>query len=255
MPSAARPSTAKSISRPSERPIQLRCMATMRSGQSSRSSPSSSASAYAVIRNAHSGISRSIDHAAAALAAALLRPARWRGPSCSRAPVHLRAAAVDQPALEHLEEEPLVPPVVLGVARWRSRVDQSKEMPSEITSSLKEAMFSRRAHRGVDAFLDGRVLRRQAEGVPARTGAGRRSPRLRAVAGEHVGDRVDAGVPHVHLAGRVREHREHVLLGRARAACRPGTGPSRPVLLPAWLDRLRVVPVLHDEALLARPPF
>src|SRR6185295_12460705 len=47
-----------------------------------------------------------------------------------------------------------------------------------------------------------------------------------------------------------REHREHVLLRRTWPGTRPEQVLLRPVILPAWLERLRVVPVLHVDVLL-----
>jgi hypothetical protein len=52
MPQSA-PTTGNVTLAPSERPIQLRCMAFTESGQSSRSRSSASRSAYAVIRIIH----------------------------------------------------------------------------------------------------------------------------------------------------------------------------------------------------------
>ena len=74
------------------------------------------------------------------------------------------------------------------------------------------AMLSQRPLVGVDAVLDGRVLRRQAEGVPAH-GVQHVVALHALVAGDHVADGVVAHVAHVELARRVGEHLQAVVLG------------------------------------------
>src|SRR5207237_5732044 len=102
----------------------------------------------------------------------------------------------------------------------------------------------RRADPWVEPFLDGSVLGGQTRGVPSQ-GLQDVVAALAVVPGEDVRDGVNADVSHVHLARRVREHGEDVLLGRPRA----GSGAEEillfPVALPAWLDGLRIVPILH----------
>ena len=103
--------------------------------------------------------------------------------------------------------------------------------------------------RGSSAALDGGVLGGQAEGVPADRVHDVEAA-LHPVAGEHVAERVRLGVTHVQVAGGVREHVEHVLLGPLvvgpPAAERRELVPHRQ---PARLDRVRVVPLLHRSLL------
>ena len=111
------PSTAKRISAPSERPIQLRCIVLTRSDQcGSASRPASRRSAYSVIRKNHCVRSR----------ISTASPERSQRPSttCSlastvRQPGHQFTGAClryGEPLLPHPQEEPLVPPVVGGIA-------------------------------------------------------------------------------------------------------------------------------------------
>ena len=160
-----------------------------------------------------------------------------------RAEVHLRAPPVDEPALEHAQEEPLVPAVVRRVAG----VDLARPVDGDAKGlhvGLERLDVLRRADPRMQPLLDGGVLGGQAEGVP--------TERLQhvvaafpVVAGEHVRDGVHADVSHVHLAGGIREHGEDVLLGSAGAS--PGAEEVLrfPVPLPAGLDVLRIVPILH----------
>ena len=103
---------------PSDRPIQFRCIVRTFSGQSVEAVDARRAARRrsAVIRKNHCSRSRLVTGV----------PQRQQPPSttCSlastvwqrRAPVHRRALAVRQVALEHLQEEPLVPLVVVGQA-------------------------------------------------------------------------------------------------------------------------------------------
>ncbi len=116
-------------------------------------------------------------------------------------------------------------------------------------------MFSRGPLGRVAPVLDGGVLGRQAEGVEADGVEHVVAPHAQ-VAGQRVTDGVDAGVAHVHGAGGVREHLQHV----ARLGVRPAPGPEDaglvPALLPARLDRLRLVAFVHRHgwAILADAP-
>src|SRR5438309_1756193 len=95
------------------------------------------------------------------------------------------AAAVHQPPLEHAQEEPLVPLVVLGIAGGDlgRPVDRDPERDHVL---LEAGDVLRSADRGVHPFLDGGVLRRQAERVPAE-GMQDVEAALARIAGEHVG--------------------------------------------------------------------
>ena len=87
-----------------------------------------------------------------------------------------------------------------------------------------------------------RVLRRQAEGVPAH-GVHDLEAAGALVARHHVAQRVVADVPHVYLAAGVGEHLQHVVLGPpARRQVLGAEAPGRvPGGLPARLGRGEVV--------------
>ena len=96
-------------------------------------------------------------------------------------------------------------------------------------------MLSAGPFRRVDAPLARRVLRRQAERVPAHRVQHREAARP-LVARHHVAQRVVADVPHVDLAAGVGEHLQHVVFRLAvgrhvrhgeAAALRPGALPAR----------------------------
>lgn len=128
-----------------------------------------------------------------------------------RAPVDRTLLAVSQPLLVQLLEQPLVPGVVLGVARMEHAA------PVERDAVLVQALLLLgdvvvRPCAGVGTALDGGVLSGQAEAVPA----DRVQHVVTAVppeAGHDVGVEVVLGVPHVKVARGVREHREDVLAG------------------------------------------
>ena len=160
-------------------------------------------------------------------------------------PVHRRVLAVGQPALEEPREEPLGPPVVLGIARLQaSRPVERHAHPLERRRLLLDVDVRPVLRR--DPALDGRVLGRQAEGVPA-DGMQDVVPRHRLVARDRVAAAEGLGVAHVQIAGRVREHVERVeprpavlrvLGGQVQALLLPDPLPLR-------LDLGRVVSSAH----------
>ena len=160
-----------------------------------------------------------------------------------RAPVDRGLGPVGDAPLEHAQEEPLVPAVVLGVAgRDLAAPGVAEAEPLEL--ALHPGDVLARPLLRVDAALDGRVLGRQAERVPAdRVHHVEAAHRL--AARDDVGDAVVADVPDVDVARGVGQHLEAVELGPLRVL-RDLEGPLvRPPLLPARLDRLEVV-VAHE---------
>ena len=157
-----------------------------------------------------------------------------------RAPVHAAALPIRQPALEHAQEEPLVPPVIFRLARR----DLAPPVVAEAESladrlhlrDVRVGPFARR-----DAALDRGVFGRQAERVP--------SDRMQHVETAHplvtrhrIADRVVPHVAHVQRARRIREHFEQVVF-RARRVVIDGAKRLLllPHLLPLCLDTLRIV--------------
>ena len=119
----------------------------------------------------------------------------------------------DEAVLEEAEEEPLRPAVVLRLVRREDAVPVDR--PAEPLHRRADRRDVARRHVArIAARLDRRVLGREAERVEAH-----RPQDLLAVAPPEVRDdlaeHVVAHVPHVQLAGRVREHLEHVCLAAA----------------------------------------
>ncbi len=156
-----------------------------------------------------------------------------------RAPVDDAALAVGEPALEHAQEEELLPAVVARVARRDLAIPVVRETePAQLEAHVVDVVV--RPAGGVRAVLDRRVLGRQAEGVPPdrmQDAEAGHAPLPR----DHVTDRVVADVPHVDVSRRVREHLEDVVGGRARIRHGRERPLRRPALLPPPLDRLRLV--------------
>ena len=158
----------------------------------------------------------------------------------ARAPVHRRAAAVGEALLEHPQEEPLVPAVVLRLAGGELAAPGVAD-PEPLQLALHVRDVGERPRLGVELVLDRRILGRQAEGVPAE-----RVQDVEALhplqAGDDVADHVVADVADVRVSGGIREHLEAVEL-RPRSIDLDlegaGVGPAR---LPLLLDGLgRVV--------------
>jgi len=159
------------------------------------------------------------------------------------APVHRRLPAVGEPPLVHLQEQPLVPPVVLRVAgRDLALPGVADPEPLQLVLHVRDVLA--RPGLGVRPVLDRGVLGGHAEGVP--------TERMEHVVTAHplharhdVADHVVAHVSDVGVAGRVGEHHEAVELrpvgvrGHLEGAALP------PAPLPFLLYRLGVV-VAHE---------
>src|SRR5437899_1923607 len=159
-----------------------------------------------------------------------------------RAPVDQRAALVGEAALEHAQEEELLPAVIARVAGGELALPVVREAePAELAAHVVDVVGG--PARWVDAVLDGGVLGRQPEGVPAH-GVEHAPARHPPLARDHVADRVVAHVAHVDASGGVREHLEHVVRGLARLGARREGARLLPAALPLRLDRLRVVAAL-----------
>jgi hypothetical protein len=158
-----------------------------------------------------------------------------------RTPVDRALLAVRQAPLVELLEQPLVPAVVLGVARVQhTRPVERHAVVLEALALLRDVLV--RPLDGVGTSLDGRVLGGEPERVPS-DGVEHVVAAVSPEARHDVGVEVVLGMPHVQIAGGVREHREHVLAGPrvviAAGAERVGILPAR---LPLRLDGVRVVP-------------
>ncbi len=153
-----------------------------------------------------------------------------------RAPVHLALFAICKAALKHADEKPLVPAVVVGQAGR----DLVRPVVAEADAAhlplhggdIRERPLARRS-----VVLDGRILRWQAEGVPAH-GMEHVIALHPHVTGERVADGVIAHVAHVQLAGGIGQHLQHVIFGfsaRCRL-CGVEVRLCRPALLPAGFN-------------------
>src|SRR5213080_5216278 len=159
-----------------------------------------------------------------------------------RAPVDQRAAPVGEAALEHAQEEELLPAVVAGIAGGELALPVVREAePAELPAHVLDVVVGPPGR--VDAVLDGGVLGREPEGVPAH-GVEHARARHAPLARDHVADRVVAHVAHVDAPGGVREHLEHVVRGLAWLGARREGACLLPTVLPLRLDRLRVVATL-----------
>ena len=155
------------------------------------------------------------------------------------APVHRRAPAVRQPALVHLDEQPLVPLVVRRLAGGELALPgiadaQALELPFHVRD------VGERRRLGMNAALDGGVLGRQAERVPAE-----RMQHVVAAqplrARHDVADDVVADVPDMRVTRRVREHLEAVVLRARRIFSDLERARARPAVLPFLVECLRFV--------------
>ena len=147
-----------------------------------------------------------------------------------RVPVDQRGLLVDEALPEQLQKKPLLPAVIFRPA--------GRELAAPVVAEAQALELG--AHvldvgvgplGGRDAVLDGGVLGRQPEGVPAHGLQDVPAPHA-LVARDHIPDGVVADVPHVELPARIGEHRKAVELLAPRVL----GGAEYPRLLPAALD-------------------
>ena len=166
----------------------------------------------------------------------------------ARTPVDVRALAIRQVALEHLQEQPLVPAVVLRLAGGQLALPgvadaDALELAFHVGDVLERPGF------GMRSALDGGVLRGHPERVPPE--------RVQDVvaahalhARDHVADHVVADVADVRVARRVREHLQTIEL-RPIGILRHLEGARLPpARLPFLLDCLGFV-VRHDLSIIS----
>jgi len=185
-----------------------------------------------------------LDLAVAAPAAAfddlLVRQHRMAG----RAPVLGRTLAVYQPLLEKLQEEKLLEAVVFGIAggNFAAPVIGIPHAP-QLGAHVFD-VFARPLGR-MNAVLDGRVLGRHSEGVPAH--GMQHVVSVHALEpGDNVANGIVAYVPHVDTSRGIREHLQDVVFGAGRIDFAMKHALFFPDALPFGLYMLRIV-TLHDS--------
>ena len=131
-----------------------------------------------------------------------------------RVPVHHLGAALGDAGLQHLQEQPLVPLVVLGRAgRDLAAPVDGQAHGQHLSLHVGDVVVG--PLRGGYLVLHRRVFRGQAEGVPAH-GHEHVEALHPQMTGQHVVDGVVAHVPHVQLAAGVGQHGAGVELLLAR---------------------------------------
>ncbi len=151
-------------------------------------------------------------------------------------PVDGRAPAVCQPALEHLQEDPLVELVVIGQTR------RDLALPGVADAQTLQLPFhvgdvGERGGLRMGARLDRRVLGRQPERVPSK-----RMQHIETAhplhARHHVADDVVADVSDVRVPRGVRKHLQAIELGPAAVDVHLERLRCRPMLLPLLVELL-----------------
>ncbi len=130
-----------------------------------------------------------------------------------RAPVHERLFTIGDAALQHFEEEPLVPAIVIRLAGGHLAIPVVAELETAMRGlhlrDIGLRPFARRALVG-----DGGVLGRQAKSVPAH-GVQHIEAAHPLIARQRVPNGIVPDMPDVQRARRIGQHLEHVKL-RAR---------------------------------------
>src|ERR1700730_9345138 len=154
-------------------------------------------------------------------------------------PIHAALFPVGQPALQHAQEKPLIPPVIFRFTR-RDFPPPIKTEPKAPQHPLKFCNVVVGPGSRVGIILNRSVFRGQAEGVPTH--------RMQHVESAHalharhyIANRVVAHVPHVHRARGIRQHFQYVVLRLRRIRLRFEDPRIYPAFLPFCFDRLWVV--------------
>ncbi len=227
--------SVKSTSAPSERPIQLRCMASTRSGQP----PSSCFMASSKFGSIGGGFEEPLLHGALFHRGGFMTPATaihhlfvGEHGAALGAPVEQRFFAIGEAALIHLQKEPLVPAIVFGFAGGDFAAPiESETEARELHLHVGDVGKSPLARLAI--VLDGGVFRGQTKGVPAH-GMQHVVAAHPHVAGERVANGVVAHVSHVQLAAGIRQHFEHVILRPFRRVGYVERRVLGPAFVPAW---------------------
>jgi hypothetical protein len=164
----------------------------------------------------------------------------------SRTPVDQRSLAVGQAALQHFEEEPLVPAVVFGLAGGDLSIPVVAEGEAAMGLLHGRDVFERPLARR-PLVGDGGVFRGKAERVPAH-GMQHVVAAHPLVAGQRVADGVVADVADVQRAAGVGQHLEHVefrLGGVLLGLVEIGVFPTR---VPLQFDLVMVVGLFGHSA-------
>ncbi|OIQ64285.1 hypothetical protein GALL_541640 [mine drainage metagenome] len=162
-----------------------------------------------------------------------------------RVPVHHLGFLVGNAFLQHAQKQPLVPPVVIRLAGGEFPAPvYPQPQRLQLLLHVGDVVVSPPGRR--HPVLDGGILGRQPEGIPAH-GLQHVVAAHLVPAGEHVANGVVAHVSHVQLAGRVGEHRQAVILGPALVRLRGKSVVIRPVLPGALFNLVGLVLRLHGS--------
>ena len=165
-----------------------------------------------------------------------------------RAPVHRRLLLIGHAQLVGLQEDPLGPLIVIGVAGGNLALPIVAHAPTAHLALHLLNVLNRPLVR-VDVELLGRVLRRQPEGVPAHGREDVVAEHL-LVARDDIAHNIVAPVAHVHVAAGVGEHRQTIELGLALVVrVAPKGAVLVPILLPLRFNRVKRILFFHK----ARP--
>jgi len=162
----------------------------------------------------------------------------------ARAPVDRHLALVGEAVLVELQEDPLGPLKVVGIGGVDLAGPVKGETDAlELIAEVVDVLL--RHARGMDVVLDGEVLRRQAEGVPAHRVKDVVALQT-ALAGDDVHRRVGTRMADMQArAGRIGEFDQAEELGLALVALRLKAMRLLPVFLPLEFDLFGIVNLAH----------
>ena len=149
-----------------------------------------------------------------------------------RIPVHHRLLAKRDPRFQHLQKEPLLMLIIPRLAGHHLAAPVVAEADRfQLLAHRRDILFG--PHTGMHPALDRRILRRQSERIPPHRVEHVIAPRP-AKPRRHIAQRVIAHMPHMDVAGGIREHLQHEIIrlligrrGREYVLRIPGSLPFR----------------------------
>ena len=165
-----------------------------------------------------------------------------------RAPVQQRLFPVRQPLLEHPHEEPLVPLVVLRLARRNLAIPiVGKAHPPVLSLHLLDVVA--RPFARLPVVLNRRVLRRQPKRIPAHR-VQHVEPAHPLITRQRVPNRIVPHMPDMQRARRIRQHLQHIELRLRRVLFRrKQLRVSRPAFAPLRFNFLMAINLFGHDGL------
>src|SRR6185437_1789455 len=160
-------------------------------------------------------------------------------------PVDGAGRSISQSFFQHSQKKPLIPAIIIRRAGSKLAAPvYGQPQTLQLLAHIGNIVIGPLRRRYVVLYR--RILCRQAESIPAHWL--QHVVALHAtIARQHITNGVIAHMPHVQLAGLIREHRQAVIFWLARYLNSLESGTRLPILLGILFDLLRMIFFLHKK--------